>query len=123
MMLKDFLSRAGVAVDALRIGCTSTRRSRRSTPNVFLSYLHSQAVGQKRRVARGDGVVERTVEWRQKRMIKNCEAIARSWARKQAYTNELENKIILLEEKNEHLKKLKLRIRKLMWSLPCLCLH
>jgi hypothetical protein len=41
----------------------------------------------------------------------------------QAYTNELENKIILLEEKNEHLKKLKLRIRKLMWSLPCLCLH
>jgi hypothetical protein len=31
MMLKDFLSRAGVAVDALRIGCTSTRRSRRST--------------------------------------------------------------------------------------------
>jgi hypothetical protein len=41
----------------------------------------------------------------------------------QAYTNELKNKIVLLEEKNEHLMKLKLRIRKLMWSLPCLCLH
>lgn len=56
----------------------------------------------------GDGVVERTVERRQKRMIKNRESAARSRARKQAYTNELENKIALLEQENERLRKLKM---------------
>lgn len=52
-------------------------------------------------------VVEKTVERRQKRMIKNRESAARSRARKQAYTHELENKISRLEEENERLKKLK----------------
>jgi ABA responsive element binding factor len=87
----------------------------------------------------GDGVGEKTVERRQKRMIKNRESAARSRARKQvrsvsvasfssvclhpeekqnrflftdspcvqAYTNELENKISLLEEEIKHLKDLK----------------
>lgn len=49
----------------------------------------------------GDKVVER----RRKRMIKNRESAARSRARKQAYTNELENKVSHLEEENERLKK------------------
>ncbi|KAF6147786.1 hypothetical protein GIB67_006759 [Kingdonia uniflora] len=52
-------------------------------------------------------VVEKTVERRQKRMIKNRESAARSRARKQAYTNELENKVARLEEENARLKKQK----------------
>ncbi|KAL5209518.1 hypothetical protein ABZP36_005141 [Zizania latifolia] len=47
---------------------------------------------------------EKTVERRKKRMIKNRESAARSRARKQAYTNELENKIAWLEEENERLR-------------------
>uniref|UniRef100_A0ACD5YG29 Uncharacterized protein n=1 Tax=Avena sativa TaxID=4498 RepID=A0ACD5YG29_AVESA len=50
------------------------------------------------------GPGEKTVERRKKRMIKNRESAARSRARKQAYTNELENKISLLEEENERLR-------------------
>ncbi|CAM8959113.1 unnamed protein product [Rhodiola kirilowii] len=63
----------------------------------------TQTLGRKR-VAPGE-VVEKTVERRQKRMIKNRESAARSRARKQAYTNELENKIAELEEEIERLKK------------------
>ncbi|KAI7748334.1 hypothetical protein M8C21_027982 [Ambrosia artemisiifolia] len=40
-------------------------------------------------------------------MIKNRESAARSRARKQAYTHELENKISRLEEENERLKRQK----------------
>lgn len=54
---------------------------------------------------RDGGVVERSNERRKKRMIKNRESAARSRARKQAYTNELENKIALLEEENERLRR------------------
>jgi ABA responsive element binding factor len=53
---------------------------------VFLSHSHSQLAGRKRGAAAAvaeDGVVERTVERRQKRMIKNRESAARSRARKQ----------------------------------------
>uniref|UniRef100_A0A0A9EG71 BZIP domain-containing protein n=1 Tax=Arundo donax TaxID=35708 RepID=A0A0A9EG71_ARUDO len=38
-------------------------------------------------------------------MLKNRESAARSRARKQAYTNELENKISRLEEENERLRR------------------
>ncbi|RWW90127.1 hypothetical protein BHE74_00000730 [Ensete ventricosum] len=62
-----------------------------------------QTPGRKR--AAGGEVSEKTAERRQKRMIKNRESAARSRARKQAYTNELENKISLLQEENERLKK------------------
>lgn len=48
---------------------------------------------------------DRSVDRRQKRMIKNRESAARSRARKQAYTNELENKVSFLEEENARLKK------------------
>lgn len=61
--------------------------------------------GRKRGAA--EDATETTVERRQKRMIKNRESAARSRARKQAYTNELENKISRLEEENERLKKQK----------------
>ncbi|XP_022842730.1 protein ABSCISIC ACID-INSENSITIVE 5-like [Olea europaea var. sylvestris] len=51
-----------------------------------------------------DGQVERVVERRQRRMIKNRESAARSRARKQAYTVELEAELKQLKEENEHLQ-------------------
>ncbi|WVZ98995.1 hypothetical protein U9M48_044360 [Paspalum notatum var. saurae] len=60
----------------------------------------------RKRAASGE-VVDKVIERRQKRMIKNRESAARSRARKQAYTNELENKVSRLEEDNEMLKKQK----------------
>ncbi|CAM0883130.1 unnamed protein product [Alopecurus aequalis] len=57
------------------------------------------------------------VERRQKRMIKNRESAARSRARKQAYTNELENKVSRLEEENERLRKQK-ALEKMLCSVP-----
>ncbi|WVZ67140.1 hypothetical protein U9M48_016263 [Paspalum notatum var. saurae] len=124
MTLEDFLSRAGVAV-AVDAGA-APHWLRQYPPHqqyalprplplgigahgdgVFL--LQSQVAGRKRgAVVVGDGVVERTVERRQKRMIKNRESAARSRARKQAYTNELEKKVAQLEEENKRLKKLKM---------------
>ncbi|KAF5175381.1 Abscisic acid-insensitive 5-like protein [Thalictrum thalictroides] len=65
----------------------------------------TQTPGRKRGPS-GD-LIEKTVERRQKRMIKNRESAARSRARKQAYTNELENKVSRLEEENARLKKQK----------------
>ncbi|KAJ6803590.1 ABSCISIC ACID-INSENSITIVE 5-like protein 2 [Iris pallida] len=61
--------------------------------------------------------MDKMVERRQKRMIKNRESAARSRARKQAYTNELENKVSRLEEENERLKKQK-ELDKLLYIPP-----
>nr|CAB3459036.1 unnamed protein product [Digitaria exilis] len=123
MTLEDFLSRAGVAVDARpqwllrqyppppqqQLVVPQHGSVHHDGVGVFLS---SQVAGRKRAAAvavAADGVVERTVERRHKRMIKNRESAARSRARKQAYTNELENKIARLEEENERLRKLKVK--------------
>ncbi|KAK7244909.1 hypothetical protein RIF29_39738 [Crotalaria pallida] len=57
--------------------------------------------GRKRMV---DGPVEKVVERRQRRMIKNRESAARSRARKQAYTVELEAELNILREENAQLK-------------------
>lgn len=51
-----------------------------------------------------DGPIEKVVERRQRRMIKNRESAARSRARKQAYTVELEAELNQLKEENAHLK-------------------
>lgn len=75
----------------------------------------SQTPGRKRGVS-GD-VPNKFVERRQKRMIKNRESAARSRARKQAYTNELENKVSRLEEENERLKKQK-ALNMMLCSVP-----
>uniref|UniRef100_A0A0E0JQ53 BZIP domain-containing protein n=1 Tax=Oryza punctata TaxID=4537 RepID=A0A0E0JQ53_ORYPU len=72
----------------------------------------SQTPGRKRGMS-GD-VADKLVERRQKRMIKNRESAARSRARKQAYTNELENKVSRLEEENVRLKR-----QKISRSLVC----
>ncbi|CAL0333612.1 unnamed protein product [Lupinus luteus] len=73
----------------------------------------TQTPGRKRNTP--EEIVEKSVERRQKRMIKNRESAARSRARKQAYTNELENKVSRLEEENERLRKQK----ELEKMLPC----
>nr|WEU80659.1 abscisic acid-insensitive 5-like protein isoform X3 [Citrus trifoliata] len=54
---------------------------------------------------RFNGNVEKVVERRQRRMIKNRESAARSRARKQAYTMELEAEVAKLKEENEELRK------------------
>ncbi|CAI0465177.1 unnamed protein product [Linum tenue] len=54
---------------------------------------------------RPNTAVEKVVERRQRRMIKNRESAARSRARKQAYTMELEAEIAKLKEENEELKR------------------
>ncbi|XP_027342879.1 ABSCISIC ACID-INSENSITIVE 5-like protein 2 [Abrus precatorius] len=64
-----------------------------------------------------EDMVEKTVERRQKRMIKNRESAARSRARKQAYTTELENKVSRLEEENEKLRRQK-ELEKMLSSAP-----
>ncbi|XP_056159516.1 protein ABSCISIC ACID-INSENSITIVE 5 isoform X2 [Syzygium oleosum] len=51
-----------------------------------------------------NGPVDKVVERRQRRMIKNRESAARSRARKQAYTVELEAELNQLKEENAHLK-------------------
>ncbi|KAM0035317.1 putative transcription factor bZIP family [Helianthus debilis subsp. tardiflorus] len=54
---------------------------------------------------RKSGAVEKVVERRQRRMIKNRESAARSRARKQAYTMELEAEVAKLKEENKELKR------------------
>lgn len=62
----------------------------------------SGAGGGRKRII--DGPIEKVVERRQRRMIKNRESAARSRARKQAYTVELEAELNQLKEENGHLK-------------------
>ncbi|XP_074280473.1 ABSCISIC ACID-INSENSITIVE 5-like protein 5 [Silene latifolia] len=52
---------------------------------------------------KSSNAVEKVVERRQRRMIKNRESAARSRARKQAYTMELEQEIAKLKEENQEL--------------------
>ncbi|RLN35964.1 hypothetical protein C2845_PM03G36770 [Panicum miliaceum] len=54
---------------------------------------------------RNGGGVEKVVERRQRRMIKNRESAARSRARKQAYTMELEAEVQKLKELNQELER------------------
>lgn len=51
------------------------------------------------------GALEKVVERRQRRMIKNRESAARSRARKQAYTLELEAEVAKLKEMNQELQR------------------
>lgn len=72
----------------------------------MLSPMHYGLDGPFRGRKRGpDGPVEKVVERRQRRMIKNRESAARSRARKQAYTVELEAEVNQLKEENSRLRK------------------
>ncbi|KAL7118975.1 hypothetical protein ACP275_02G034700 [Erythranthe tilingii] len=62
-------------------------------------------VGEGGRGRRSSSSLEKVVERRRRRMIKNRESAARSRARKQAYTLELESEIAKLKEKNQELQK------------------
>ncbi|KAJ8570284.1 hypothetical protein K7X08_037256 [Anisodus acutangulus] len=86
-----------------------------SPAHVMGTLSDTQTSGRKR--VAPDDVIERGVERRQKRMIKNRESAARSRARKQAYTHELENKVSRLEEENERLKRQK-EIENILPSVP-----
>lgn len=86
------------------------------SPSSLLCTLSDTPTPGRKRVAPRD-VVEKTVERRQKRMIKNRESAARSRARKQAYTQELEIKVLRLEEENERLRR-KLEAEKVLPSAP-----
>ncbi|KAK9056666.1 hypothetical protein SSX86_024028 [Deinandra increscens subsp. villosa] len=80
------------------------------------------------------GTLEKVVERRRRRMIKNRESAARSRARKQAYTLELEAEVAKLKEMNEELLKKQEEIMemhnnqvvekmKLPWGSKRLCLR
>ncbi|XP_010538116.1 PREDICTED: ABSCISIC ACID-INSENSITIVE 5-like protein 5 [Tarenaya hassleriana] len=64
-------------------------------------YMFSGGVRGRKR----SGAVEKVVERRQRRMIKNRESAARSRARKQAYTMELEAEVAKLKEENQELRR------------------
>ncbi|XP_074280471.1 ABSCISIC ACID-INSENSITIVE 5-like protein 5 isoform X2 [Silene latifolia] len=59
---------------------------------------------------KSSNAVEKVVERRQRRMIKNRESAARSRARKQAYTMDLEQEIAKLKEENEELRRKQIEI-------------
>ncbi|PON90411.1 Basic-leucine zipper transcription factor [Trema orientale] len=86
------------------------------SPSSLMGGLSDTQTPGRKRVAPED-VVEKTVERRQKRMIKNRESAARSRARRQAYTHELENKVSRLEEENERLRRQK-EMEKMLPSAP-----
>ncbi|CAL0321629.1 unnamed protein product [Lupinus luteus] len=123
MTLEDFLVKAGVVTDSFPTkddggaisGIDSNVASGKnvSQHGHWMQYQQQQHQNQqdgtqtlgRKRVASDNVVVEKTVERRQKRMIKNRESAARSRARKQAYTQELEIKVSRLEEENERLRR------------------
>uniref|UniRef100_A0A7N0UY03 BZIP domain-containing protein n=1 Tax=Kalanchoe fedtschenkoi TaxID=63787 RepID=A0A7N0UY03_KALFE len=72
---------------------------------------------------RVNGAMEKVVERRQRRMIKNRESAARSRARKQAYTMELEAEVAKLKAENQELQRkqevlMKLQDSQVMESMP-----
>ncbi|KAF8703694.1 hypothetical protein HU200_031776 [Digitaria exilis] len=143
MTLEDFLVKAGVVTEGLQTSLVGSYMASQLAPQPLSvatgamldsvcsngqitsptlgSFLDHQTPGRKRG-ASGE-VVDKVIERRQKRMIKNRESAARSRARKQAYTNELENKVSHLEEENERLKKQKVLLSPvilILFSFSCL---
>ncbi|XP_062207216.1 ABSCISIC ACID-INSENSITIVE 5-like protein 2 [Phragmites australis] len=110
---------SGLALQPLNVGPGAILESAYSDGHITSPMMgalsDSLTPGRKRGVS-GD-VADKLMERRQKRMIKNRESAARSRARKQAYTNELENKVSRLEEENERLKRQK-ELEKILFSAP-----
>ncbi|XP_022952360.1 ABSCISIC ACID-INSENSITIVE 5-like protein 6 [Cucurbita moschata] len=84
---------------------TSTISSDMITKNSISTSSFSPVPYSFGRGRRSGGALEKVVERRQRRMIKNRESAARSRARKQAYTLELEAEVAKLKEMNQELQK------------------
>ncbi|CAM6024548.1 unnamed protein product [Sphagnum balticum] len=99
--------RGGMDVNmGLAPGSTTSPESDGGHNGLSLSPMHYGMDGPLRGRKRGpDGPVEKVVERRQRRMIKNRESAARSRARKQAYQVELEAEVNQLKEENLKLRK------------------
>ncbi|KAK3165760.1 hypothetical protein QOZ80_1AG0037330 [Eleusine coracana subsp. coracana] len=108
-----------LALQPLNVGPGAIVESAYSDGNITSPMMgalsDSPTTGRKRGATRD--VADKLMERRQKRMIKNRESAARSRARKQAYTNELENKVSRLEEENDRLKRQK-ELEKMLFSAP-----
>ncbi|CAL1394779.1 unnamed protein product [Linum trigynum] len=105
MTLEDFLVKAGVQPPPpplLTVGPLSLVSSDGMVGNPYSMDIMSGFRGRKRII--DGGPVEKVVERRQCRMIKNRESAARSRARKQAYTVELEAELNQLKDENKQLK-------------------
>ncbi|CAN4122669.1 unnamed protein product [Withania somnifera] len=97
------LGAGGVTVATASPGVPSDGLGKSSgeTPSVFpVPYVFNGGLR-----GRKYSTVEKVVERRQRRMIKNRESAARSRARKQAYTMELEAEVAKLKEETEELQK------------------
>ncbi|KAL3850201.1 hypothetical protein ACJIZ3_012083 [Penstemon smallii] len=104
--LEDFLVKAGLYVSNSSLGhamsLDSALYSKTLSPsNSFDEFSDTPIPGRKR----GCGDIEKSVERRLRRKIKNRESAARSRARKQAYHDELVIKVSHLEEEIGKLKK------------------
>ncbi|KAL7174472.1 hypothetical protein ACSBR2_033678 [Camellia fascicularis] len=110
--LEDFLVKAGLFAEVSSgpfIRADNAVTCQKPTPQIGLSPSTSidtlsdtPAPGRKRHAT---DAIERTIDRRLRRKIKNRESAARSRARKQAYHNELVNKVSHLEEENMKLLK------------------
>nr|AFN84600.1 abscisic acid responsive elements-binding factor 1 [Eutrema salsugineum] len=91
-----FMGGTGVTVAATSLGTSSAENNAWSSP-VPVPYVFTRG-------KRSNTGLEKVVERRQKRMIKNRESAARSRARKQAYTSELEAEVENLKQVNQDLQ-------------------
>ncbi|CAK9235383.1 unnamed protein product [Sphagnum troendelagicum] len=114
MTLEDFLVKAGVVREDAEIGSQGfspfVGASVMTSGDIDRSVQGGSAAGDRGGATGGrkrgpDGPVEKVVERRQRRMIKNRESAARSRARKQAYQVELEAEVNQLKEENLKLRK------------------
>ncbi|KAK6940109.1 Basic-leucine zipper domain [Dillenia turbinata] len=91
------------------VGCSESQLAMpmqiQAPPAVATSSESSVSIDRKRYLP--DEIMEKSIEKRKKRMIKNRESAARSRARKQAYANQLEQEVLQLEKANDQLKKQK----------------
>ncbi|KAI4336982.1 hypothetical protein L6164_015447 [Bauhinia variegata] len=87
---------------ANQLSCDEVGKSNGDTSSVSpVPYVFNGGL----RGRKGGGAMEKVIERRQRRMIKNRESAARSRARKQAYTMELEAEIAKLKEENQELQR------------------
>ncbi|KAF9603971.1 hypothetical protein IFM89_039325 [Coptis chinensis] len=90
-----------VPVTSLPVGYSENQLAP-SLPMVVASSSGIQTAPERKRRFSNE-MMEKTIERRQKRMIKNRESAARSRARKQAYTNQLEHEVAQLRKGNKML--------------------